>query len=175
MGSLQTEIQKTLNSWNTMQQSTNTSIASKVFDFVQNNPSCTSSAVVQATGIDVGRASATLLTLYQKGKLDRKAYPNPNPDGKRDTIYHYWTSVDNFTDRGEKRVAKKPKKDKALSKVEVPVIDLETPVYQPTRMRQFAEPLFAPEPMPFDADAFVATLNVHDAKKIYNLLKKIFG
>jgi hypothetical protein len=175
MGSLQTEIQKTLNSWGTVQQPANTSIAGKVFDFVQNNPSCTSNAVVQATGIDLGRASATLLTLYQKGKLDRKPYPNPNPEGKRDTIYHYWTSVDNFTDRGEKRVAKKPKKDKALSKVAVPVIDLETPVYQPTRMRQFAQPEFTPEPMPFDADAFVATLNVHDAKKIYNLLKKIFG
>ena len=174
MGSIQTEIQKTLNSWGAPQPAS-TSIACKVFNFVKNNPSCSSNDVVNGTGVDLGRASATLLTLYQKGKLDRKSYPNPNPEGKRDTIYHYWTSVDNFTDRGEKRVAKKPKKDKALSKVAVPVIDLETPVYQPTRMRQFAQPEFTPEPMPFDADAFVATLNVHDAKKIYNLLKKIFG
>ena len=176
MGSLQTEIQKTLNSWNTMQQPVADSIARKVFDFVQNNPSCSSNDVVRATGIDVGRASATLLTLYQKGKLDRKPYPNPNPDGKRDTIYHYWTSVDNFTDRGEKRVAKKPKKDKALSKADL-LVEVSEPVsvYQAPRMKQFAQPEFTPEPYPLDTDAFVANLNVHDAKKIYNLLKKIFG
>ena len=182
MGSLQSEIQKTLNSLSTGQPAPAPttqpaqSIASKVFYFVRANPSCTSNDVVSQLKIDLGRASATLLTLYQKGKLDRKPYPNPNPDGKRDTFYHYWTAVDSFMDKGEKRVASKPKKVKALSKADVSV-EVSEPVYQVPRMRQFAEPeiVIAPEPLPFDADVFVANLNVHDAKKIYNLLRKIFG
>ena len=174
MGSLQTEIQKTLNSWGTTPQPANTSIACKVFDFVQNNPSCSSNDVVHATGIDVGRASATLLTLYQKGKLDRKPYPNPNPDGKRDTIYHYWTAVNNFTDKGEKRMAKKPKKAKPTSEGVV-----RSSVPEPMGLPMFAEPKAM---SPFEeamlescgAEHFVNKLNVHDAKKIYSLLKKIF-
>jgi hypothetical protein len=169
MGSLQTEIQKTLNSWSTAQPPVADSIAQKVFDFVQNNPSCTSNAVVQATGIDLGRASATLLTLYQKGKLDRKPYPNPNPEGKRDTIYHYWTSVDNFTDKGEKRVAKKPKKDKALSKVAVPVIDLETPVYQMPRMKQVAV-----ESPYSSASVILNNMSIQVASDVYKALKEMF-
>ena len=166
MGSLQTEIQKTLNSWGAVQQSAHTSIACKVFDFVQNNPSCSCNDVVEGTGINLGKISATLLALYQRGKLDRKPYPNPNPEGKRDTIYNYWTAVDNFTDKGEKRMAKKPKKDKALSKVEVPV-EVPERTYQMPRMKQVAEPTFDPQ-------AFVAGLNVRDAKEVYLLLKGFF-
>jgi hypothetical protein len=173
MGSLQTEIQKTLNSWGTVQQPANTSIAGKVFDFVQNNPSCSSNDVVRATGIDLGRASATLLTLYQKGKLDRKPYPNPNPDGKRDTIYHYWTSVDNFTDKGEKRVAKKPKKDKALSKANVSIEDVNTARFDLPRIRHIPVEQ-APTKKEFDPQSFVADLNVRDAKEVYLLLKGYF-
>ena len=164
MGSLQTEIQKTLNSWGTTPQPASTSIAHKVFDFVHNNPSCSSNDVVQATGIDVGRASATLLTLYQKGKLDRKPYPNPNPDGKRDNIYHYWTVVNSFTDKGKKRVTKKPKKDKALSKVEVPVeVSEPASVYQMPRMKQA-----------FNPEMFVQDLSLKDAKAVFDVLKGYF-
>jgi hypothetical protein len=103
-----------------------------------------------------------LLTLYQKGKLDRKPYPNPNPEGKRDTIYHYWTSVDNFTDKGEKRMAKKPKKAK-------PVLDgaVRSSVPEPMGLPVFVAPTFDPQ-------AFVAGLNVHDAKEVYLLLKDVF-
>jgi hypothetical protein len=99
MGSLQTEIEKTLHSWGTVQSPVGGSISKRVFDFVKDNPSCSSNDVVASTGVNLGKTSATLLTLYQKGKLDRKLYPNPNPEGKRDTIYRYWTAVDNFSDR----------------------------------------------------------------------------
>jgi hypothetical protein len=162
MGSLQTEIQKTLNSWGTVQQPANTSIACKVFDFVQNNPSCSSNDVVRATGIDLGRASATLLTLYQKGKLDRKPYPNPNPDGKRDTIYHYWTVVNNFSDKGEKRMAKKPKKAKPTSEGVVRSIVPDS-VYQMPRMKQA-----------FNPEMFVQDLSLKDAKAVFDVLKGYF-
>ena len=178
MGSLQSEIQRTLNSWNTTPDTPaqrTKSIAWRAFDYIKENPSCTSD--------DVARSSATLLSLYQKGKLDRKAYPNPNPDGKRLQVYTYWTAVEDFTDTVARRVPK-PKKAKPLSKAQLLVKELDEPVEKRPvgrprldmpRMKQVAEPAFSPEPMPFDADAFVATLNVHDAKKIYNLLRKIFG
>lgn len=115
MGSLQTEIQKTLNSWNTpvsVPTQAEKSIAQKAFEFVQNHPTCTATDVAKGISIDMGRASATLLTLYQKGKLERKAYPNPNPDGKRDEVYSYWTAIDNYSDKTVRRIAKKPKKVK---------------------------------------------------------------
>jgi len=188
MGSLQSEIQRTLNSWNgtppdaPVPQRTK-SIAWRSFDYLKANPSSTSEDVANALGMDIGRSSATLLSLYQKGKLDRKAYPNPNPDGKRLQVYTYWTAVEDFTDTVARRVPK-PKKAKPLSKAQLLVKELDEPVEKRSvgrprldmpRMKQFAIPEFSPEPMPFDADAFVATLNVHDAKKIYNLLRKIFG
>jgi hypothetical protein len=162
MGSLQTEIQKTLNSWGTVQSPVEGSIAQRVFDFVKDNPSCTSNDVVSGTNVNLGKISATLLTLYQKGKLDRKPYPNPNPEGKRDTIYRYWTAVNNFSDRGERRVAKKPKKVKALSKAD---LFLEEPKqYEPPRMKQG-----------FNPEMFVQELSLKDAKAVYELLKGYFG
>jgi hypothetical protein len=167
MGSLQTEIQKTLNSWGTAQPPVANSIARKVFDFVQNNPSCSSNAVVQATGIDLGRASATLLTLYQKGKLDRKPYPNPNPEGKRDTIYHYWTAVDNFTDKGEKRMAKKPKKAKPTSEG---VVRLSVP--EPMGVPMFAEPKAT---SPYEnASVILNNMSIQVASDVYKALKEMF-
>jgi hypothetical protein len=167
MGSLQTEIQKTLNSWGTVQQSTNTSIAYKVFDFVQNNPSCSSNDVVNGVGIDLGRASATLLTMYQKGKLDRKPYPNPNPEGKRDTIYHYWTAVDNFTDKGEKRMAKKPKKAKPTSEGVV-----RSRVPEPMGLSLFAEPEAT---NPYEsAYVILNNMSIQVASDVYKALKEMF-
>jgi hypothetical protein len=186
MSDLRTEIvSKVLNSWERPMAEPFTmapipeelTIAENIFNFIHAHPSCTSNDVVDNTNVDLGRASATLLALYQKGKVDRKKYPNPNPDGKRDNVYVYWATVDKYSDKGVHRLigkAKKPKKVK-LTQAKSIEQDILEPIYQPTRMRQFAQPEFTPEPMPFDADAFVATLNVHDAKKIYNLLKGYFA
>jgi hypothetical protein len=166
MGSIQTEIQKTLNSWGAP-QSASTSIACKVFNFVKNNPSCSSNDVVNGTGVDLGRASATLLTLYQKGKLDRKSYPNPNPEGKRDTIYHYWTSVNNFTDKGAKRVTSKPKKVKALSKA-----DASAGVPEPMGLSMFAEPKTT---NPYEnAYVILNNMSIQVASDVYKALKEMF-
>ena len=168
MGSIQTEIQKTLNSWGTAQPPVADSIARKVFDFVQNNPSCSSNDVVHATGVDVGRASATLLTLYQKGKLDRKSYPNPNPNGKRDTIYHYWTAVNNFTDKGAKRVTSKPKKVKALSKADASAGVPEL-LYELPRMKQVAKE------NPYEnAYVILNNMSIQVASDVYKALKEMF-
>jgi hypothetical protein len=167
MGSLQTEIQKTLNSWGTTPQPTNTSIACRVFDFVQNNPSCSSNDVVNGVGIDLGRASATLLTMYQKGKLDRKPYPNPNPDGKRDTIYHYWTTVDNFSDKGAKRVTSKPKKAKPTSGGVV-----RSSVPEPMGVPMFAEPK-ATNPYE-NAYVILNNMSIQVASDVYKALKEMF-
>ena len=176
MGSLQSEIERTLNSWEAPKTTIGTgSIASKTFNFVKEHPTCTSDDVCNALGIDTGRSSATLLSLYQKGKLDRKAYPNPNPDGKRHEVYTYWTAVDNFTDKGVDRRPKKIKLQKRESTFSGVDIDRKMAKrFEMPRMEQVAIEI-APEPKAFDADVFVANLNVHDAKKIYNLLRKIFG
>jgi hypothetical protein len=168
MGSIQTEIQKTLHSWGTVQQPADKSVAFRVFDFVQNNPSCSSNDVVRGTGFDLGRASATLLTLYQKGKLDRKPYPNPNPEGKRDTIYHYWTAVDSFSDKGAKRVTSKPKKVKALSKADASAGVPEL-LYELPRMKQVAKE------NPYEnAYVILNNMSIQVASDVYKALKEMF-
>jgi hypothetical protein len=166
MGSLQTEIQKTLNSWGTVQSPVEGSIAKRIFDFVKDNPSCSSNDVVASTGVNLGKTSATLLTLYQKGKLDRKPYPNPNPEGKRDTIYRYWTAVDNFSDKGVKRVTSKPKKVKALSKADL-FLEAPKPMGLPTYLR--------PKENPYEsANVILNNMSIQVASDVYKALKEMF-
>lgn len=186
MGSLQSEIQKTLQSWEPQRglpareprtftvNKQNEPIAKKIFDYVKINPSCTSKDIVRDMPFDLGRVSATLLGLYQRGKVGRKEYPNPDSDSIHSTIYCYWTEVNDYRDKGVSRKPKKSKKAKALSKAEVLIKELDEPVVERPRvemprMKQFAEPSV------FDAEAFVANMNVHDAKKVYTLLRRIFG
>jgi len=185
MGSLQSEIQRTLNTWNGTPPvapvpQRNKSIAYRVFDFVQKNPTATADDVVKATGVDLGRASATLLSLYQKGKLDRKAYPNPNPTGKRHEVYTYWTAVDNFTDKGVDRRPKKPKKAKPLSKAELLIQELDLPArgnarsrIDMPRMKQFADEV-APIKQEFDPEAFVKGLSLTEVKQLHKFLESYF-
>lgn len=168
MGSLQTEIQKTLQSWNAPVPTpapAEKSIAQRVFEFVKDHPTCTSADVVASLGIDAGRSSATLLTLYQKGKLERKAYPNPNPDGKRDEVYSYWTAVDNFTDKTVRRVPKKPKKVKAST--EKPVLFKEPKQFEMPRMKHVADE--------FNPEMFVQDLSLKQARAVYEVLKGYFS
>jgi hypothetical protein len=179
MSDLRTEIvSKVLNQWDNVATPTHTqtaaseTISEKIFNFIQSHPSCTSTDVVDNTKVDLGRASATLLALYQKGKVDRRKYPNPNPDGKRDHVFVYWTTVDNYTDKGVHRVigkAKKPKKIK-ITQAERIERDILEPIFKEPRierMKQFAEPKFNPE-------MFVQDLSLKDAKAVYEVLKGYF-
>lgn len=180
MSDLRTEIvSKVLNQWDTVattpatptQTAASETISEKIFNFIQGHPSCTSTDVVDNTNVDLGRASATLLALYQKGKVDRRKYPNPNPDGKRDHVFVYWTTVDNYTDKGVHRMigkAKKPKKlyvDKALKNLET---------YQMPRMKQVAVEQ-APIKQEFDAEQFVKGLTLSEVKALYDALKGYFA
>ena len=122
MSDLRTEIvSKVLNSWDTPPQTAaGQTISENIFNYVTNNPSCTSTDVVEGTSTDLGRASATLLALYQKGKIDRKKYPNPNPDGKRDNVFVYWATVDSYKEKGVLRLVGKPKKEKKVKALSAP-------------------------------------------------------
>jgi hypothetical protein len=170
MSDLRTEIvSKVLNSWDTPTQTVaSETIAQKIFNFIQQHPSATSTDVVNGTGTDLGRASATLLALYQKGKLDRRSYPNPNPDGKRDNVFAYWTAVNNYKDKGVGRVkTKKPKKlhiHKALKNLETP---------QMPRME--TAPRMERTPIGFNPEMFVQDLSLKDARAVYELLKGYFA
>lgn len=171
MGTLQTEIQKTLNSWNTtpdvIRPPVEKSIAQRAFEFVKEYPSCTATDVANGIGVDISRGSATLLTLYQKGKLERKAYPNPNPDGKRDEVYSYWTATDNYTDKTVKRVAKKPKKVKPSTEKSVPLED--RVIYEMPRMKQVADQ------NPYEsAYVILNNMSIQVASDVYKALREMF-
>jgi hypothetical protein len=178
MSDLRTEIvSKVLNSWDTptpSQTAASETISEKIFNFIHNNPSCTSNDVVDNTNVDLGRASATLLALYQKGKVDRKKYPNPKPDGKRDSVFVYWTTVDSHKEKGVPRLMKpkkqkKPYMHKALANLEAP-----KPVYQMPRMKQ-APVEQAPIKQEFDAEQFVKGLTLSEVKALYDALKGYFA
>jgi len=181
MSDLRTEIvSKVLNSWERPMAEPFTmapipeelTIAENIFNFIHAHPSCTSNDVVDNTNVDLGRASATLLALYQKGKVDRKKYPNPNPDGKRDNVYVYWATVDKYSDKGVHRLigkAKKPKKVKLTQAKSIeqdilaPLKEKLRPTYQMPRM-----------PTAFNPEMFVQDLSLKDAKAVYELLKGYF-
>jgi hypothetical protein len=105
--------------------------------------------------------------LYQKGKLDRKPYPNPNPDGKRDTIYHYWPFVNNFTDKGKKRVTQKLKKAKPTSEGVV-----RSSVPEPMGLPLFEMPK-APNPYE-NAYVILNNMSIQVASDVYKALKEMF-
>ena len=169
MSDLRSEIvSKVLNSWDTTPTQVETqdqSITRKVFDFVDSHPSCTINDIVKATGIDLGRASATTLAMYQRGKLDRKPYPNPDPNGRRGNVFVYWTAVNNFTDKGVKRLMK-PKKQKKI------VINQAKPVE-----RTILEPVFEPKRPRihmFDPEQFVKGLSLTEVKQLHKFLEGYF-
>jgi predicted transcriptional regulator len=169
MSDLRTEIvTKVLNGWDTTNTQAKESLTESIFTYVQNNPSCTANDVVDSTRADLGRASAILLSLYQKGKLDRKEYPNPNPDGKRHSVYVYWTAVDNFKDKAVSRIAKKSKKVK-LS-VEKATLRLRDTFAMP-RMKQFAH---EPTPSKFEPEKFVKGLSLTEVKQLHKFLESYF-
>ena len=183
MSDLRTEIvSKVLNQWDTVattpatptQTAASETISEKIFNFIHNNPSCTSNDVVDNTNVDLGRASATLLALYQKGKVDRRKYPNPKSDGKRDNVFVYWTTVDSYKEKGVPRLMKpkkqkKPYIHKALANLEAP-----KPVYQMPRMKQVAVEQ-APIKQEFDAEQFVKGLTLSEVKALYDALKGYFA
>jgi hypothetical protein len=172
MSDLRNEIvSKVLNSWDngvtkmppaSTQTATNESISEKIFNYVTSHPSCTSSDVVEGTSTDLGRASATLLALYQKGKIDRRKYPNPNPDGKRDNVYVYWAATNSYKEKGVPRM--KPKNQKAM-KVKVPT--LITPTH---------EHILRPRmPQAFNPETLIQDLSLREAKQLFETLKGYFG
>ena len=176
MSDLRTEIvSKVLNSWDTPPETAaSESISEKIFNFIHAHPSCTSNDVVDNTNVELGRASATMLALYQKGKVDRRKYPNPNPDGKRDNVFVYWTTVDSHKEKGVPRLMKpkkqkKPYIHKALANLEAP-----KPVYQMPRMKQVVIKE-APTKQEFDAEQFVKGLTLSEVKALYEALKGYFA
>jgi hypothetical protein len=176
MSDLRTEIvSKVLNSWDNgitatpPQTAASETISEKIFNFIHAHPSCTSNDVVDNTNVDLGRASATLLALYQKGKVDRRKYPNPKSDGKRDNVFVYWTTVDSHKEKGVPRLMKpkkqkKPHMPKALANLEAP-----KPVYQMPRMKQVAKE------NPYEnAYVILNNMSIQVASDVYKALKEMF-
>ena len=176
MSDLRSEIvSKVLNSWDTTPTQVETqeqSITRKVFDFVDNHPSCTINDIVAGVGIDLGRASATTLAMYQRGKLDRKPYPNPDPNGRRGNVFVYWTAVNNFTDKGVKRLM--PKKVKKEKKVVIKALDaLKFKALEKVAKGEILIPRH--EVLPFDPEQFVKGLSLTEVKQLHKFLEGYFG
>lgn len=172
MSDLRSEIvSKVLNSWDTTPPQAKTeevSVAQKVFNFVNANPSCAVNDIVAGTGVDLARAAATTLALYQRGKLDRKRYPNPDPNGKHDNVYVYWTAIDNYTDKSVKRLMT-PKKQKQKKIVITQAKRIEQDILAPLTEK------LKPIKLEFNPEMFVQDLSLREAKAVYEVLKGYFS
>ena len=174
MSDLRSEIvNKVLNAWESPTPAlvAEQSITRRVFEFIKNNPSCTINDVVDGTGVELGRASATTLALYNRGKLDRKPYPNPDPNGKRHNVFVYWTAVDEFTEQTKSRKPKTKSKKEKLSQAKRIEQDILAPLNERLRpmprMKQFADE--------FNPEMFVQDLSLKQARAVYEVLKGYFS
>ena len=174
MSDLRSEIvNKVLNAWESPTPAlvADKSITRNIFEFIKNNPSCTINDVVDGTGVELGRASATTLALYNRGKLDRKPYPNPDPNGKRHNVFVYWTAVDEFTEQTKARKPKTKSKKEKLSQAKRIEQDILAPLNERLRpmprMKQFADE--------FNPEMFVQDLSLKQARAVYEVLKGYFS
>ena len=163
MPDLRTEMLKTIQVWNkdTNMQKTNMSFGEQVFEWVKANPhgSLTDAKKFFPKQND-SAISTTLKTLYDRGMIDRREveYPVYNGVGRK-TYFEYFAIHDKYetVNKGYWR----PK-----GKVEVKVKNSGTvPQTKPSQVT--TKPVF-------DAQKVVESLNLYEAKEVYQLLRAVF-
>jgi hypothetical protein len=176
MSDLRTELTKVMNEWdkpmNTNFETTTKAkgYAEKVFDFLRARGNSTLDDVKKA--IPAGStqsAASTLKTLLDRGLIARSEIPMPNyPGFGRKTIYTYFTVSDKYetVNKGYWKPKDKPVKAKRTEPVNV--------APQENVFREKVKPELPPQPKQFNAEQFIETLTVTQAKAVYLALRGIF-
>lgn len=174
MSDLRTELTKLMNEWdkpmNTNFETTTKAkgYAEKVFDFLRARGNSTLDDVKKAipTG-NTQSAASTLKTLLDRGLIARSEIPMPNyPGFGRKTIFTYFTVSDKYetVNKGYWKPKDKPVKAKRTEPVSVATTE--------NVFRDKVKP--EPTPKPFNAEQFIETLTVTQAKAVYLALRGIF-
>ena len=167
MPDLRTEMLKTIQVWNkdTNMRKTDMSFGEQVFEWVKANPNASLTDAKKFFPKQNDSAiSTTLKTLYDRGMIDRREVVYDNYSGVgRKTYFKYFAIHDKYetVNKGywkPKNAVVKPKKT--------------APVAEP-RLLIPREDIFL-KPKVFDAQKVVQSLNLYEAKEVYQLLRAVF-
>lgn len=178
MPDMQTEVKKIISSWTLPEETpkvprqSDKSFSERVYDFIKANPKCSMKRIRQAFNItskDDASIASTLKTLYDRQLIGRVAIDNPDFTGYgRRVIFVYWAVANAYGTQVKGLYSKKKKLVKIVSKKAKGVAETNTPA-----------PQDAPRPhtskSKFNAEEFVNSLNVYDARHVYQLLDIVFG
>jgi hypothetical protein len=168
MPDLRTEMLKTIQVWNkdTNMQKTDMSFGEQVFEWVKANPNASLTDAKKFFPKQNDSAiSTTLKTLYDRGMIDRREVVYDNYSGVgRKTYFKYFAIHDKYETINKGYW--KPKN--AVVKVKKPTNEYKPPVRRPVEPQDFS---FKPA---FNAEQVVQSLNLYQAKEVYQLLRAVF-
>ena len=178
MPDMQTEVKKIISSWTLPEETPKASVVSdksfseRVYDFIKANPKCTMPHIRKAFNItskEDASIASTLKTLYDRQLIGRVAIDNPEFKGYgRRVIFVYWAVANTYETQVKGLYSKKKKIVKIVGKKAKGVEETNRPI-----------PQDAPHPhtnkSKFNAEEFVNSLNIYDARHVYQLLDIVFG
>ena len=188
MPDMQTEVKKILTKWTTpelnLEEKTiytekNKSFSEQVYDYIKANTKCTMPNIRSAFNItskDDASIASTLKGLYDRKLIGRVAIDNPEFKGYgRRVIFVYWAVANTYElqvkglySKKKKTVVITAKKHKSEAKG---VPETNGPVTRQTP----AAPAPHTSKTKFNAEEFVNSLNIYDARHVYQLLDIVFG
>jgi len=179
MPDLQTEVSKIINSWNLPAEEVKTTaelssekkgLSERVYEFIKSTPKCTLEDIRVKFGVphdDVGGIATSLKSLYDRQLIGRSQEPNKNYRGfGRRMVFVYWAVSDTYTTKIKGLYSNKNRNVKIEAKKK-PVVK--------AAFKGVSKPAAPPTQGTFDAQAFVNSLNIYDARHVWGLLDIVFG
>jgi hypothetical protein len=182
MPDMQTEVKKIISTWTLPEEApkvaktpreSDKSFSEQIYDFIKTNPKCSMPHIRRAFNItnkDDASIASTLKTLYDRKLIGRVAIDNPEFKGYgRRVIFVYWAVATTYETQIKGLYSKKKKTVSIVTKKQTKgVAETNTPA-----------PQDAPRPhtgkAKFNAEEFVSSLNIYDARHVYQLLDIVFG
>jgi len=185
MPDMQTEVKKVLTKWTTpelrLEEKTvitekEKSFSEQVYDFIKTNPKCTMPHIRKAFNItnkDDASIASTLKTLYDRQLIGRVAIDNPEFKGYgRRVIFVYWAVATTYETQIKGLYSKKKKIVSIVAKKQQ---NKAKGVAETNHQDQPAAPVPHTSKTKFNAEEFVNSLNIYDARHLYQLLDIVFG
>jgi hypothetical protein len=179
MPDMQTEVKKIISSWTLPEENpkapreSDKSFSERIYDFIKANPKCTMPHIRKAFNItnkEDASIASTLKTLYDRQLIGRVAIDNPEFKGYgRRVIFVYWAVSNAYEMQVKGLYSKKKKMVSIVAKKQnneaKGVVETNKP----------AAPAPHTSKTKFNAEEFVNSLNIYDARHVYQLLDIVFG
>ena len=188
MPDMQTEVKKVLTKWTTpelrLEEKTvitekEKSFSEQVYDFIKTNPKCSMPSIRKAFNItnkDDASIASTLKTLYDRKLIGRVAIDNPEFKGYgRRVIFVYWAVANTYELQIKGLYSKKKKNVNIVAKKQQSIAKGMPETNGHITRQTPAAPATHTSKTKFNAEEFVSSLNIYDARHVYQLLDIVFG